>query len=117
MKTTTNNAKPSDKTILTSTLMAGALLALLTLPAAGFAGQQTQVASQEGTVNSSMASSGVAENYGDINDEEDGFTANETDAKSEIVVKRDTNSHLMIAANGTSTDSDTSGYGDNQDDG
>ena len=87
------------------------------LPAAGFAGQQTQVASQEGAVNSSMASTDRAENYGDINNEEDGFTANEADAKSDIVGNRDTNPQMMIASNGTSTDSDTGGYGDNQDDG
>ena len=117
MKTTTNNAKPSDKTTLTSTLMAGALLALLTLPAAGFAGQQTQVASQEGTANSSMASTDRAENYGDINDEEDGPAATGIDTKSDVLGKRDINSHLMIASNGTSSDSDTGGYGDNQDDG
>lgn len=114
---TTTNKKQIGNNGFTYTLMTGALLALLTLPITGFAGQQTQAASQEGASNSRMVSSDVAENYGDINDEEDGFTANTVDEKAEVVGKHDTNSHLMIAANGTADDGDSSGYGDNQDDG
>ena len=103
MKTTTNIANLSDKTTFTSTLMTGALLALLTLPAAGFAGQKAQTITQQGTVNSSISSTDRAENYGDINDEEDGPAATSIDTKSDVLGKRDINSHLMALqpANGS----------------
>jgi len=116
MKTTTNN-KQIGNNGFTYTLMTGALLALLTLPTLGMADQQIQLASPESTFSSHVASSDLAENYGDINDEEE-TAVDADDSKSDVMSKRTTSFNVMIAANSEAGDSaDEGGYGDNQDDG
>ena len=116
MKTTTNN-KQIGNNGFTYTLMTGALLALLTLPTLGMAGQQIQLASLENTFNSHVVFNDIAEDYGDINDEEE-TAVDAGDSKSDVMSKSITNLNLMVAANDATGDAaEDKAYSDNQDDG
>lgn len=108
--TTTNNK-------FTFTLMTGALLALLTVPTLSMAGPQMQLASLENTFNSHVVFNDIAENYGDINDEEDEHASDDGDAKSDVMSKRSPSFQLMVAmADDVGADiTDGGGYNDNQD--
>lgn len=113
MKTITDITKSS----LTNTLLTGSLLALLTVPTLSMAGPQMQLASLENTFNSHVVFNDIAENYGDINDEEDEHASDDGDAKSDVISKSNTSFQVMIAMNDELDDTESSGYADNQDDG
>lgn len=115
MKTTNN--KQTGNSYLANTFMTGALLALLTLPVQSMADEQMQFASPEKAVNSYTTYSDIAENYGDINDEEDDYVTNTDDAKSDVMSSRSTTTQILLASNTSFDDSEESAYADNQDDG
>lgn len=114
--TTTANNKQTGNSSLTYTLLTGALLAMLTLPVQSMAGQQMQLASLEKSFNSHVVFNDIAENYGDINDEEDdGHAADEGDAKSDLMSKREASLKLLVAMTEETDITDGGGYNDNQD--
>lgn len=106
--------KTTNKNSLTLTLMAGALFALLTMPTMGVAGQQMQLASLENTFNSHVVFNDIAENYGDINDEEE-TAVDEGDSKSDVMSQRSPSLQLMVAMVLEDDVTDGGGYNDNQD--
>lgn len=113
MKTITDTTKSK----FTYTLLSGALLALLTLPTLGMAGQHMQLASLENSFNSHVVFNDIAEDYGDINDEDDDHATDDGDAKSDVMSKRSPSFQFMVAmADDVDADvTDGGGYNDNQD--
>ena len=105
----------TNKSSFTFTLMTGALLALLTLPTLGVAGQHMQLASLENSFNSHVVFNDIAENYGDINDEEEEHATDDGDAKTDVMSKRSPSFQLMVAMADDTDNTDGGGYNDNQD--
>ena len=114
--TTQPSSKSASEKGFTYTILTGALLALLSLPTSSFADQQAPVAAQKTGFSSYATSTQPAENYGDINDEEDGFVTTKREAKPEIVSKRNTSSFGLMLALNDQDDGADGGYGDTEQD-